>query len=106
MGAARRALAPLGAARPLSQLFDAELLLNLLERNSLCFGHDEPDPHQLAHHARSVEGEDVSARFGREHWKSPRYHRGHDPMGETAKRLASGTHPVREDFADEDPDYR
>ena len=70
------------------------LFLNLFQRNTLGFRHDEQHPEQLAHHAGRVEGkygagsQNRSVITGNVHVMAAAI----DPMSEATQRLPPGAH--------------
>ena len=57
-------------------LFDAEFLLNLLQRYTFGLRHREDDPDQLPHHTDRVERKRVTSRRLSEHGERPGDRRG------------------------------
>ena len=87
--------------------FDAQLFLNLLERNALGLGNHGLHPNELQHHHAGEEREHIAWRESRNHLgEERRERRGEDPVRETAESLAFGAMAIGKNLGDENPDHR
>src|SRR5579872_1232292 len=90
-----------------SDLFDSQLVLNLLQRHSFGLGHHRLHPNQLQDHHAGKERENVARREGSDHLGKERGERSSEnPVREAAQRLAFGAMTVGKNLGDEDPDHR
>ena len=90
----------------MTSLFDAELMLDLLERHAFRLGNPHFYPDQLQHHHEAEKGENIARWKGGDHLGEKGGEQGgENPVGEGAERLAFGAMAVGEDFRDKNPDH-
>src|SRR5882762_11311148 len=88
-------------------LFDAQLFLDLFQRDALRLRNRRLHPNELQNHHAGKEREDVTGRKGGDHLREKRRKQGgEDPVREAAEGLTFRAMTVRKYFGDEHPDDR